>query len=182
MSATSPRHLVLVGLMGAGKSTVGRLVATRLARPFIDLDAEIVARAGATVAELFRSRGEEGFRDIEAQMLAAVLDRSEPHVVAAGGGALSRPESLARVVRQSDMVWLRVRPEVAAARCRSQGVGVRPLLDHVEPVDRLRALLQVREPAYSKAPLVLDTDDATPDVIAELLLSRLRLGMSAVEA
>lgn len=121
-------HLVLVGMTGAGKSTVGRIVAERLGRRFVDLDAAIEARAGRTVRDIFAVDGESAFRDLEASTLADVLDAAEPVVVATGGGAVLRPENRA-ILSSPDrrVVWLMADPDVVLERVRA-GMH-RPLLD-----------------------------------------------------
>ncbi|MER3452509.1 MAG: hypothetical protein C4344_02140, partial [Acidimicrobiia bacterium] len=124
------RHLVLVGMMGVGKTSVGRLVAARLGREFVDTDAAVQVRTGRSVRELFESFGEAAFRDAESEALAAALGRSEPAVIAAGGGAVLRRENR-ELLAGATVVWLRAGLATLLGRV---GSGThRPLLD-TDPV------------------------------------------------
>jgi shikimate kinase/3-dehydroquinate synthase len=160
--------LLLNGFMGAGKSTVGRLVAARAGVPFVDLDEAIEAAAGATVAALFAAEGEAGFRRREAEALSAVL-AGPPQVVALGGGALldraRRREALARAV----VVTLGAGAETLAARTHGTG---RPLLDAApDRAARIRELLEARGEAYAEAHARVETDGRSPEQVAEAVLT-----------
>lgn len=176
-----PDRIVLVGFMASGKSTVGPILAGRLGYRFVDLDAEVERRAGATVAEIFRSEGEARFRTLEEEATAE-LDAAERIVVAAGGGWMARPELRDRwpdAVR----VWLRVRPRTVLERV-GDAVAERPLLDPGDPEGSAARLLKAREWAYARAELSLDTDARRPEDIARSAhraLLRLARGPSASE-
>jgi shikimate kinase len=147
----------LVGMMGAGKSSVGLLLAERLGLPFHDTDAEVEREAGASVAELFAREGEEGFRAREGRAVARLA--GAPAVVALGGGALTREAVRERVAGAGRRVYLRARPETLLARL-GDGEG-RPLLgglDAAGRLARLRELLTRREPEYLRAEVVIETD------------------------
>ena len=139
-------HLVLVGLTGSGKTTVGRLAAERLGRPFLDTDAVIEAATGRTVREIFADDGESAFRDVESRVLRECLDSDEPSVIAAAGGAVLREENR-RLLKSSAarVVWLCGGPSVVSDRVR--GGGHRPLLDN-DPDTVLRQMWETREPLY----------------------------------
>lgn len=174
MITDSPRRrnpaagpLVLVGLMGAGKSTVGRHLAALCGRRFVDLDEEISRRAGRTVPELFAETGEPGFRELEARAtreIAAVTAESPDIVVAAGGGWMAnRPARAA--LPAATTVWLSVTPAEAARRLAPER-SERPLLVGVDPAARLTALLHERLPAYREATYTVDTMHRAPDDVA----------------
>jgi shikimate kinase len=154
-------NLVLVGPMGAGKSVVGRRLAARLGRPFVDLDAAIEADAGRTVAAIFADEGEPGFRVREAAMLAARLAR-RGQVIATGGGVVLDAGNR-RLLQSGPLVaWLRT--GVEAQRLRLQACTERPLLQVVDPAARLQQLARERTPLYAQvASLVLDTDALDAD-------------------
>jgi shikimate kinase len=167
----------LVGMMGAGKSTVGPALARRLARPFVDTDVEIEREQGCSVAEIFAREGEAAFRALERAAVTRWLGR--PAVVALGGGAIARPELRAAVERAGTLVWLRARPETLLARLGE--AGSRPLLAGLSAaarLARLRELLAAREPAYASAGLVVDTDDVEVDEVVE----RIARALAAREA
>lgn len=159
--------LVLIGLMGAGKSTVGRHLAELCGRRFIDLDEEIVRRAGRTVVDLFAEAGEPGFRDVEADATRAVAElapESRGLVVAAGGGWMTNRSARA-ALPTATTVWLRVSPVEAARRLAPERAD-RPLLAGVDPVARLAALLDERLPAYREATYTVDTTGRIPEAVA----------------
>jgi shikimate kinase len=158
------RTVWLVGMMGAGKSAVGRELAHRLGWPFLDTDREIETRRGVAIAEIFAQEGEEAFRALEREVVRDLAGR--PVVVALGGGALTRPELRRAVAEVGTLVWLRARPETLLSRV---GAGdERPLLaglDGAERLARIRDLLAAREADYACASVVVETDAAT---VAEL--------------
>ena len=162
-------------MMGAGKSTVGRELASRLGRRFVDTDADIERAAGCSVAEIFASEGEGGFRGREREAVEAL--RGSGAVVALGGGAVTQPEVRAALAGCGVTVYLRAAPETLLARVRD--AEARPLLAGLGPAERLervRALLAEREAAYTSAALCIDTDSLGPDELAEAILARLAGG------
>jgi len=166
------RTILLCGLMGSGKSSVGRLLAERLGHDFIDTDRCVERRAGCTVAELFRERGEASFRALERQVLAELPALRA--VVALGGGAVASAEGRALVAGKGTLVWLDARPETLATRV-GDGAG-RPLLaglDEDARVARLRDLAQQRATAYGQAALRVSTDERTPDQVCDAVLAGL---------
>ncbi|MFN8630548.1 MAG: shikimate kinase [Chloroflexota bacterium] len=165
-------HIVLLGLMGTGKSTVGRLVASRLGRPFRDSDLEIEARLGRTVREIAAAEGDEAMHDIEAAQLLGALLAPGPDVLAAAASIADRPECL-DALRGPGIaaVWLDVDPAIAAARFDSR--AHRPRFGD-DPAVFLAAQRAARGPKFrSVAKVVLDGSHATPDALADLLLRRL---------
>jgi shikimate kinase len=163
------RGVYLIGFMGAGKTTVGRLLAERLGVPFLDLDEEIVAEQGEEVAVIFAARGESGFR--EAERAALVRLGSSDAVVACGGGVVTDPGSRALLARASTVIYLRVSSGEALARVGSETSG-RPLLRDGDPA-AAASLLASRESLYAAAAdLIVDTTARSPEaVVAEILAS-----------
>jgi len=174
MRATLKKTVVMVGMMGAGKSAVGKALATDLGVPFLDSDAEIERAANATIAEIFARDGEAFFRDKEAQVIARLLDGT-PCVLSVGGGAFLRAETRARISRDGVSVWLKADIETLWQRVRRK--DSRPLLRTADPRRTLAELMQAREPAYAQADLtVLTTADyaieTTSQKVIEALASR----------
>jgi shikimate kinase len=163
-------RILLVGMMGAGKSTVGLLLADRLGWAYADSDADVVARSGMAVPELFARRGEAAFRAMESEVLAQALASDEPSVVSVAGGAVLDPENRRLIREGGTVVWLRARPETLAARV-GDGDG-RPLLagdDGTAAV--VRRLEAERRPWYEEvADTVIDVDDLAPDEVVERIV------------
>ena len=151
-----PRHIILVGLPGAGKTTHGRHAARQLNRPFVDLDRRIELLSGRSVAEIFRDDGEPGFRRLETQV-TAVLTVEPPAIVAPGGGWIMDPSNVELVRPGAILVWLRVSPQTAARRMGARA-RLRPLLAQGNPVAALEALLLAREARYRTADASIDTE------------------------
>ncbi|MGH9227680.1 MAG: shikimate kinase [Acidimicrobiales bacterium] len=142
------RHVVLVGPMGAGKTTVGRRLARELQRPFADTDEQLELRAGRTIPAIFRDDGEEAFRRLESEVLADLLGRAHPLVVAAGGGVVTRSENRALLGRRAFVVWLRASAAFLAARADPTH---RPLLaGDPDPAAALERLVATRAPLYEE--------------------------------
>jgi shikimate kinase len=160
--ALGARHLVLLGLPGAGKSTVGPLVAAALGRRFIDLDTDIERREGRSVAAIFASSGEAAFRAAERAVTVELLaPGSAPIVLAPGGGWIEDAANRSRLGDDAAAVYLRVSEGVALARMGS-GVGARPLLAGGDPAARLGELLRRREALYLQAEYTLSSDSMDP--------------------
>ncbi len=157
--------------MGAGKTTVGRALADRLGWAFIDSDRQVEARTGRTVADIWRTEGEPGFRHLEREALedALAATAERPAVVAAAGGTVLDPRNRDLLRRHPPVVWLRARPETSAARV---GTGeTRPLLAG-DPLGALQRLGAERRPFYEEvADTVVDVDDLTPDQIVERVMA-----------
>ncbi len=163
----TPR-LLLVGMMGAGKTTVGRLLADKLGWGYLDSDAEVEAATGLTVPELFARDGEEAFRHAESNALTLACATSTPVVVSVAGGAVLRPANRALLEESGTVIWLRARPETLAARV-GDGSG-RPLLDD-DPARALERLDAVRRPLYQQvADVIIDVDDLGPEQVATHIL------------
>jgi shikimate kinase len=155
-SAIIPSAVILVGLPGSGKTTVGGAVAQQLNWPFIDFDKEIERRERSTIAEIFRTRGEGGFRGIEADLSRELAGLSEA-ILAPGGGWVTQPAAMALLRPPGRMIYLRVSPEVALARMGG-GASLRPLLEGEDALGSLRRLYDERRGAYSAADLEVDTE------------------------
>lgn len=163
------RRVVLVGLPGAGKSTVGAVVADRLGWRFIDLDREIERTSGASVPEIFASDGEAHFRRLEREATLAIAGADRVVVAPGGGWSLDRSNPAA-LGPGSLTVYLRVSPELALARMAGSA-GVRPLLAVPDPLRRLEELLEAREDAYLQANHVLSVDSLEPDQVADSIVA-----------
>ena len=166
------RTIVLVGLMGAGKTKIGRRLAARLSLPFFDSDTEIERAAGETIEEIFRNRGEAVFRDGEHRVIARLL--SQPiHVLATGGGAFMDPATRTVIARRGVSVWLRADLDVLLARVSRR--NNRPLLQERNPRAVLAELIERRHPVYAEADLTIDSGDSAP----ELTVTRAIAALSA---
>ncbi|HEY0776871.1 MAG TPA: shikimate kinase [Gemmatirosa sp.] len=165
----APPHVALVGLPGAGKTTVGQLAAATLGVPFVDLDAELVARTGLSVADQFARDGEAAFRAAEAA-LSHELATTPPAILAPGGGWMSNPAARAALATRTRTIHLRVSPTVAAARLAHDPV-VRPLVAATsDPASTLDALLTRRRSAYAATDAEIDTDHRSPHEVATLVV------------
>jgi len=165
------RTIVLVGLMGAGKSCVGRRLAQMLGLPFVDADDEIEAAAGCAIPEIFELYGEAEFREGERRVMARLLDGG-PQVLATGGGAFLNPETRAAIRERGISVWLRADLETLVARTGRR--TDRPLLRDGDPREKLRALIEERYPVYAEADITVDSGDGPPAATARAVLDALR--------
>jgi shikimate kinase len=164
------RTLVLVGLMGAGKTSIGKRVAQRLGVGFTDADAEIEAAANMTIAEIFARDGEAAFRAGERRVIARLLE-GPIHVLATGGGAFMDPATRGRIRERGLSVWLRADIEVLLARVAKR--RHRPLLNQGDPRDVLERLMAVRHPIYGEADLTVDSLAAPAELMVERVIARL---------
>jgi len=154
------RAIVLVGLMGAGKSKIGRRLAARIGLPFFDSDPEIEAAAGETIEEIFANRGERVFRDGERRVIARLL--AQPvHVLATGGGAFMDPATRQTIARRGVSLWLRADLDVLVSRVLRR--SNRPLLKQGDPRAILAELIARRYPVYAEADVAVDSGDGSPE-------------------
>lgn len=166
-----PVRIVLVGLPGAGKSSVGRKLADRLGWAFVDPDAEVARGAGLDIAAIFQTHGEPVFRELERRSVDRALAR-ERVVIAPGGGWAAQPGAWDSLPDDTVVVWLQVSPAEAALRLGQDEV-VRPLLAHEDMVSRLAQLEGERTLSYARAHVVVVTDGSTPEAVAEEVAARL---------
>jgi len=165
VAALGKRLIVLVGMMGAGKSTIGRRLAARLRLPFFDADTEIEAAHRMSIPEIFERFGEPYFRDGEMRVIARLLDGG-PAVLAPGGGALKREETRQRIRDQAVSIWLKADAEVILRRVR-RGRTDRPLLQTADPAATVLRLIAEREPVYQHADLTILSRDVPHEKIVE---------------
>ncbi len=164
------RTVALVGMMGAGKSSIGRRLAARLHVPFKDADSEIEQAAGCSISEIFERYGEAAFRDGERKVIARLL--SEPaHVLATGGGAFADPQTRERLKECALTVWIKAPIELLLARVQRR--DTRPLLRDGDPRAILERLLAEREPIYASADLIIESDDGPHTQAVERIVSAL---------
>jgi shikimate kinase len=164
------RTIVLVGLMGAGKTKIGRRLAARLNLPFYDSDSEIEAVAGETIEEIFRNRGEAVFRNGERRVIARLLGQPT-HVLATGGGAFMDPLTRQAIARCGVSVWLRADLDVLAARVARR--SNRPLLQASDPRSVLAELIERRHPVYGEADVTIDSGDGPPELTTTRVIAAL---------
>jgi XRE family aerobic/anaerobic benzoate catabolism transcriptional regulator len=165
-----PRPIALLGLRGAGKTTIGKALARHLHLRFVELDRRIEKAADMSLAEVFSLYGEEYYRRLERETLAAVLAERRPIVLATGGGIVTSPQTYALLNKSATTVWLRASPEDHWNRVVSQG-DRRPMADHPQAMADLRALLAAREPLYAGADQTIDTSGRTVQAIVDDLSS-----------
>jgi len=170
--ALGGRSIVLVGMMGAGKSSIGRRLASRLGIPFIDADMEIESAAGMTIPEIFEKHGEPYFRAGEARVIARLLDNG-PQVLATGGGSVMDPQTRALIGQKGISIWLKADIDVLLKRTKRR--NDRPL------VEKIKDLLPVREPIYAQADIIIQSRDEPHDTIIDEIMGELtkRLGLGA---
>lgn len=175
LAALGRRLIVLVGMMGAGKSTIGRRLAARLNLPFVDADTEIEAAAGMTIPEIFELHGEPHFRDGEARVIARLLEGG-PAVLATGGGSFMREETRRRIGEKAVSIWLKADPDIIMRRVKRR--VDRPLLQTTDPAATVSRLLSEREPVYQHADITIASRDIPHDKIVDECIDALRLRLA----
>jgi shikimate kinase len=168
LAALGPRSLVLVGMMGAGKSSIGRKLAQRLDLHFVDADSEIEQAAGMSISEIFAKHGEPYFRAGEARVIARLLDGG-PQVLATGGGAFMHPQSREAIRAKAVSIWLKAEYEVLMKRIKRR--GDRPMLKTDDPGETLRRLMQERDPVYAEADVTVHSRDVPHEIIIAEIIS-----------
>ena len=153
----TPPHLVFVGLPGSGKSTIGRALAEALGRPYLDVDVEIERRVGTTIADIFATKGEPYFRNLEQQVTQEVAAWRGGLILCPGGGWITNPGAITAIRPPARLIWLKVRP-VEALRRMGEQAQRRPLLSRMNPGAELEQLLKEREPLYARADLSINTE------------------------
>ena len=170
LSVPAPKTIVLVGLMGAGKTSVGRLLAKRLDLEFIDADDEIEQAARCSIEQIFESHGEAEFRDGERRVIARLLT-GPTHVLATGGGAFMRKETRDAIRGRGISVWLRADLDLLLRRVSRR--KNRPLLRNENPRQTLEKLIEERYPVYAEADIVVDSGDQPPGTIVDTVIESL---------
>jgi shikimate kinase len=163
-AALGTRSIVLVGMMGAGKSTIGRRLSARLGLPFLDADTEIEAAAGMSIPDIFETHGEPHFRDGEARVIARLLDGGSV-VLATGGGAFMREETRSRIGSKAVSIWLKADADIIMRRVRRR--ADRPLLQTADPAATVERLIGEREPVYQHADITIWSRDVPHDKIVD---------------
>jgi shikimate kinase len=170
VAALGSRSLVLVGMMGAGKSSVGRKLGQRLALPFVDADTQIEAAAGMNIPDIFETRGEAEFRAGEAKVIARLLEGG-PQVLATGGGAYMNSDTRALIKRKAVSIWLKADFDVLMRRIKRR--SDRPLLRTADPAATLQHLMDQRYPVYAEADLTIESRDVLHEVIVDEIVAGL---------
>ncbi len=164
------KTLVLVGLMGAGKSCIGKRLAQHFALSFVDADQEIERAAGCTIADIFERHGEAHFRDGERRVIARLLEQP-PHVLSTGGGAFMDARTRGKIRERAISIWLRADLELLLRRTARR--ANRPLLNNGDRRATLARLMEARYPVYAEADIVIDSNDAPPEVTVERVIEAL---------
>jgi XRE family aerobic/anaerobic benzoate catabolism transcriptional regulator len=160
-AATRRKRVALVGLRGAGKTTLGSALAAELDTPFVELDREIEREAGISLSEIFLLYGQAGYRRIERRCLERLVAGTPEMVVAVGGGIVSEPDAYNLLLQHCFTAWVKASPDEHMARVVAQG-DLRPMQGHSEAMADLTRILDAREPLYRKADITLDTSGETP--------------------
>ncbi len=165
------RPIVLTGLMGVGKTTVGALLSEKIRRRFYDADAEIEAGEGLSIPEIFKKKGEAYFRDLERKTVISLLSKKESAVISLGGGAVCNPDISAQLKKSAILVWLRANPDILFHRVKND--GGRPLLMNDDPLGTLRELATKRDSSYAQADVIVDTDHISAEDAADKILEKI---------
>jgi shikimate kinase len=173
------RPIVLVGMMGAGKTTVGRRLATRLGRHFVDSDEEVERAAGMSIEDIFSSHGESDFRAGEQRVIARLL-KDHDLVLGTGGGAVINPETRALVKESAISVWLKADPDLLFQRVQRR--SNRPLLKTANPRETLQHLIDTRYPIYAEADIAITSKDVPQDQVATEIIDALLAHFGAADA
>jgi shikimate kinase len=176
VAALGPRTVTLVGMMGAGKSSIGRRLALRLGIPFVDADVEIEKAAGMTINDIFAVRGEAEFRAGEARVILRLLE-SGPQVLATGGGAFTNPDTRTAIGAKGISIWLKAEFDVLMKRIKRR--HDRPLLKTADPGATLRKLIEERDPVYALADLTVQSREVMHEKIVDEIVSALAGQMGA---
>jgi shikimate kinase len=179
VSALGRRSIVLIGMMGAGKSSVGRRLGARLGLPFVDADTEIETAAGMTISEIFARHGEPAFRSGEARVIERLLD-SGPQVLATGGGAYMNGNTRAVIRDKAVSLWLKAEHDVLMRRIKRR--GDRPMLKTADPAETLQLLMTERSPFYAEADLTVESRDVPHMTVVEEIVAQLQTHLKRGEA
>ena len=179
LGALGPRSLVLVGMMGAGKSSIGRKLAQRLNLPFVDADAEIEHAADMSISDIFAKHGEPYFRAGEARVIARLLEGG-PQVLATGGGAFMHPQSREAIRAKAISVWLKAEFDVLMKRIKRR--SDRPMLKTQDPGETLRRLMQERDPVYAGADVIVHSRDVPHEIIIAEIISAVAQRLEEISA
>jgi shikimate kinase len=177
LSLLGSRSIVLVGMMGVGKSSIGRRLAARLGVPFVDADAEIEKAAGMSIADIFGRHGEADFRSGEARVIARLLDGG-PQVLATGGGAVMNADTRVAIKAKGVSIWLSAELDVLMRRINKRK-NDRPMLQTADPAATLRELLVAREPVYAQADLTVQSREVPHDAIVSEIMTALATFLNA---
>jgi shikimate kinase len=177
LSLLGSRSIVLVGMMGVGKSSIGRRLAARLGVPFVDADSEIEKAAGMNIADIFARHGEDYFRSGEARVIARLLDGG-PQVLATGGGAVMNADTRVAIKAKGVSIWLSAELDVLMRRINKRK-NDRPMLQTADPAATLRELLVAREPAYAQADLTVQSREVPHDAIVSEIMTALAAFLNA---
>jgi shikimate kinase len=175
-----PRSIVLIGMMGVGKSSIGRRLGARLGIPFVDADAEIEKAAGMSVADIFSRHGEADFRSGEARVIARLLEGG-PQVLATGGGAVMNADTRAAIKTKGVSIWLNAELEVLMRRI-SKRKHERPMLQTADPAATLRDLLASRAPVYAQSDLTVQSREVPHDAIVSEIVTLLATFLKSTES
>lgn len=177
--ALGSRSIVLVGMMGAGKSSVGRRLAARLTLPFVDADTEIETAAGMSIPDIFAAHGEAAFRSGEQRVISRLLD-SGPQVLATGGGAFMSAETRGAIRAKGISVWLKAEFEVLMRRIKRR--NDRPMLKTDDPAATLKGLMEIRYPIYAEADIIIESRDVPHGTVVDEIIAALDRSVAGAAA